>query len=218
MRLLRKHLSYANIVATMALVFAMSGGALAARSYLITSTAQISPRVLKKLDGAGKARSTRRGATGPRGPEGEEGEEGEKGAKGERGEKGAAGLQGPAAPTTLPSGQSESGYYALPPGAGAGSVATDVTFPIPLAVVIPESQVIYAEAGVPVAHCAGPGQADRGFLCIYGTVRASGAPPAVEDLESSPLQSGTGRVGFKLEWRVTPGSQNSLGTYTVTAP
>jgi hypothetical protein len=54
---IRKHLSYANVVATIALVFAMSGSALAAKHYLITSTNQISPKVLKKL--AGKAQATR---------------------------------------------------------------------------------------------------------------------------------------------------------------
>jgi hypothetical protein len=42
-------LSYANVVATLALVRAMSGGAIAATHYLITSTKQISPRGLKKL-------------------------------------------------------------------------------------------------------------------------------------------------------------------------
>jgi hypothetical protein len=47
----RIRLSYANVVATLALVLAMSGGAIAATHYLITSTKQISPRVLKKLKG-----------------------------------------------------------------------------------------------------------------------------------------------------------------------
>jgi hypothetical protein len=48
-RPLRRHLSYANVTATLALVFAMSGGALAAKHYLLTSTKQISPKVLKQL-------------------------------------------------------------------------------------------------------------------------------------------------------------------------
>src|SRR5437870_10064689 len=38
-------------LATLALVFAMSGGALAAHHYLINSTKQISPKVLKKIEG-----------------------------------------------------------------------------------------------------------------------------------------------------------------------
>src|SRR3982074_922171 len=53
----RSHLSYANVTATLALVFSMSGGALAANHYLINSSRQINPRVLKKL----------RGETGPQG-------------------------------------------------------------------------------------------------------------------------------------------------------
>jgi hypothetical protein len=53
-------LSYANVTATIALVLSMSGGAVAASHYLINSTKQINPRVLKRL----------RGGTGPRGPVG----------------------------------------------------------------------------------------------------------------------------------------------------
>ena len=57
---MRKRLSYANVTATLALVFAMSGGAMAANHYLITSTKQINPKVLKKLNGqAGQDRSRR---------------------------------------------------------------------------------------------------------------------------------------------------------------
>ncbi len=58
---MRKHLSYANVVATLALFFASSGGALAASHYLINSTKQINPKVLKKLKGSA-------GKPGPAGP------------------------------------------------------------------------------------------------------------------------------------------------------
>ncbi|HEX4306232.1 MAG TPA: hypothetical protein VHZ54_09365 [Solirubrobacterales bacterium] len=60
------------MTATLALVFAMSGGALAASHYVITSKKQISPTVLKSLKGkpgkAGAAGKT--GATGPAGATG----------------------------------------------------------------------------------------------------------------------------------------------------
>jgi hypothetical protein len=83
----RRHLSYANVAATLALVFAMSGGALAANHYLISSTRQISPKVLKALHGAtgrqGAPGAT--GATGPAGPTGNTGLTGEKGATGDVG-------------------------------------------------------------------------------------------------------------------------------------
>ena len=73
---LRRHLSYANVTATMALLFAMSGSALAASkeftaepksrefSYVITSINQLSPNVRAKLT-AGKP-----GRTGPAGAPG----------------------------------------------------------------------------------------------------------------------------------------------------
>jgi Collagen triple helix repeat (20 copies) len=84
---MRKRLSYANVTATLALVFAMSGGALAANSYLITSTKQISPKVLTKLKGkTGRSGST--GATGPAGPQGATGPAGSKGESGAKGETG----------------------------------------------------------------------------------------------------------------------------------
>ena len=43
---LKRRLSYANVAMTVAVVFAMSGGAYAAGKYVITSTKQISPKVL----------------------------------------------------------------------------------------------------------------------------------------------------------------------------
>jgi len=58
---MRKRLTYANVVATLALVFAMTGGALAASHYLINSTRQINPRVLRALHG----KQGPRGRTGP---------------------------------------------------------------------------------------------------------------------------------------------------------
>ena len=62
--LMRRHLSYANVVATLALAFAMGGTAVAANHYLITSTKQIAPRVLNRL----KGRAGPTGATGAAGP------------------------------------------------------------------------------------------------------------------------------------------------------
>ncbi len=52
----RARMSYANVAATAALVLSMSGGAIAAQRYLITSTSQVSPAVLEKLAGASISR------------------------------------------------------------------------------------------------------------------------------------------------------------------
>jgi len=87
---MRRRLSYANVTATLALVFAMSGGALAANHYLITSTKQVSPKVLKKLTGkTGKTGAV--GATGATGAIGKEGPQGKEGLTGKEGKEGPIG-------------------------------------------------------------------------------------------------------------------------------
>jgi hypothetical protein len=125
MRFVRRHMSYANVAATLALLLAMGGGALAATHYLITSTAQISPRVLSQLRGhqgapgkpgktgrtgrTGKPGKTGRtgrqgapgpaggprGRTGPEGPAGAQGLPGTEGREGKEGKKGPRGEEGP---------------------------------------------------------------------------------------------------------------------------
>jgi hypothetical protein len=90
MNSIRRHLSYANVVATLALVFAMSGGALAASHYLITKTSQIKPSVLKKLKAPGATGPAgAAGAAGAPGAQGVVGNEGKQGSKGELGKNGA---------------------------------------------------------------------------------------------------------------------------------
>jgi hypothetical protein len=86
----RSRMTYANVVVTLALVFAMSGGAYAASKFLITSTKQIKPSVLKSLTGkAGKAGPPgSQGATGPAGPQGPAGPKGDNGSNGSNGANG----------------------------------------------------------------------------------------------------------------------------------
>src|ERR1700722_154736 len=85
-----KRVTYVNVAMTLVLVFAMSGGAFAAGKYLITSTKQIKPSVLKQLTGkAGPA-----GKNGTNGANGANGAPGEKGAPGANGTNGANGANG----------------------------------------------------------------------------------------------------------------------------
>src|SRR5437763_1335294 len=137
---MRKPFSYANITATLALFFAMSGGALAAKHYLISSTNQISPKVLKRL----KGNTGKPGHAGKEGPPGKEGATGKEGLAGKEGIEGRPGKQGPegalgkegkegAYPTVLASGQTESGDWGGGFTAGGKAEYRTVTsFPIPL--------------------------------------------------------------------------------------
>ena len=90
---LRRRLTYANVAVTLALVFAMTGGAYAASKYVITSTKQIKPSVLKQLKGKAGANGAQgaAGTIGPQGPAGGTGPAGATGAKGENGSTGANG-------------------------------------------------------------------------------------------------------------------------------
>ena len=92
-RRVHRRITFTNVALTLALVFAMSGGAYAAGKYLITSTKQISPKVLKALAGkpgpAGSAGPT--GTQGPAGPQGPAGANGKDGANGANGAPGAGG-------------------------------------------------------------------------------------------------------------------------------
>jgi hypothetical protein len=126
---MEKRLSYANVTATLALFFALSGGALAAKHYLINSTRQINPKVLKSLKGnsGAKGMAGATGATGPpgvagtvgsTGPVGPGGPTGTSGKEGPRGEAGAAGPTGPVGPggPTGTSGKEGPRGEAGPPG------------------------------------------------------------------------------------------------------
>jgi hypothetical protein len=94
----RMHLNPATAIATLALVFAMTGGAYAASKYLITSTKQISPKVLKSLKGKAGAKGANgaNGANGAGGPQGPAGPQGPGGPQGPAGGAGPAGGPGPA--------------------------------------------------------------------------------------------------------------------------
>jgi hypothetical protein len=98
---MRSRITYANVAATLALVLSMSGGALAASHYLINSTKQINPKVLRQLKGA-NGKAGLRGAGGAAGAPGATGEKGERGAPGPSHSYSAEG--GSTASVTVPTG------------------------------------------------------------------------------------------------------------------
>ncbi len=97
--LTRRELTFTSLLAALALVFTMGGGAWAAK-YLITSPNQIKPSVLKKLKGKPGAPG-RAGATGAPGATGPPGASGKDGAPGAPGKDGAAGKNGTSVVSTV---------------------------------------------------------------------------------------------------------------------
>jgi hypothetical protein len=243
----RMRVSPTTVIATLALVFAMTGGAYAAKKYLITSTRQISPSVLKSLKGANGANGANgaagaqgaQGAQGPAGPAGVKGETGPHGPEGKEGKQGTPGINGTTGFTeTLPEGKSELGTWT------ASGVATEtgklytssISFAIPLASTVP-ARYIGLEEGEGEEHqsadipgeCTGtartPG-AVKGHLCIFAS-RDENAEAYLGVYHALTPQASVGQAG--VEQAGTAGAvvliQDhaigffwEMGTWAVTAP
>jgi hypothetical protein len=204
-----RRFSYANVAATLALFFSMSGGALAASHYLITSTKQINPKVLKKLKGAaGKTGAT--GATGKEGPQG---------AQGLAGKEGAAGTKGAnfTDETTLAAGQTLTGSWGV--GGGTGDWMGDsVQFRIPLPAALSEENYI-ASSGEYSTTCPGPGKAAAGQLCVYKDEGAGVFTfSAIYNDEGGTSKSGPGASGFLIYFFGESEEAYASGDWAVTAP
>ncbi len=190
----RMRVSPATVIAGLALVFAMTGGAYAAKKYLITSTKQISPSVLKSLVGktgpagpAGAAGAVGvQGPAGPVGAKGETGAEGKEGPQGKEGKEGKVGKEGKEGPPgaihpgeILPSKASETGTWGISRGGvnvGDTEVAlqfSPISFAIPLETELDSEHVHVA----PDAACTGTvtsPTAAPGNLCVYVGTKTQG--------------------------------------------
>jgi hypothetical protein len=196
---LRKRIRFspATAIAGLALVFAMTGGAYAAKKYLITSTKQISPSVLKALQGKAGAAGTpgaagaqgpagpvgpagpggSRGETGPAGAAGKDGAPGKDGATGKSGATGATGAAGATGFTeTLPEGKTETGTWRLV--STGGEQFTPISFAIPLSKEDAKTMAfeIFEAGEASTPNCPGSAEepkAEPGFLCVYTTSTAT---------------------------------------------
>ena len=239
---LRNRITPSTIIATLALLFAMTGGAYAAKKYLITSTKQISPSVLKALKGAagtpgpagpaGAAGAGTAGAAGPQGPAGPAGSgtEGKEGKEGKPGKEGKTGFT-----KTLPKGETETGAWSfgpLPKGLATPSVLV-ASFAIPLAAPLDSSHVHFINpegeeefglgehqkpsiVGACLGTVAAPA-ATSGNLCVYAFSLNEATSANIAILNPAGGE-GAGRTGALQEFLLGAGEASGAGTWAVTAP
>ncbi|HYZ76564.1 MAG TPA: hypothetical protein VE596_04240 [Gaiellaceae bacterium] len=99
---LRRRLSYANVMATLALFVALGGTSFAAASLVPANSVgstQIKNRSIRLIDIRKKAITLLKGQKGPRGPAGPPGAQGVKGDKGDKGDPGATNVTRRSAPS-----------------------------------------------------------------------------------------------------------------------
>lgn len=244
---IRKRLTFTNVAMTLVLVFVMTGGAFAAGRYVITSTRQISPKVLKSLKGANGANGIpgaagpqgAPGAAGKEGPEGKQGQQGEKGPAGEKGPEGKQGPKGEKGTTgytkTLPSKESEFGQWGIADNASENEPRfAEIAFPIPLAEEVP-GHVIGVEEGegepneskiISEKHlCGGTFAAPKaapGNFCLFESfvfgVKIEEGNTQNSIVNAETKGEGVGRTGVLIEAFYTQtGLGAAYGTWAVTA-
>jgi hypothetical protein len=232
-KLLRRRANATSVIAVLALVFAMSGGAWAANKYLITSTKQIKPSVLKQLKGAvgrtgaaGPAGAP--GPQGPAGPAGGAGKEGLPGKEGSAGKEGPPGKEGKPGTTgftaTLPPGMTEKGTWAVNVfHAAVEQVAfVPISFSIPMGA---PGEAFFLNAAATsgkagTGGCTGSVEeptAPSGELCIYTEEEENEKLSALPKTAFHEELGVFGKPGTFIEFVIQLGGQASArGSWAVT--
>jgi hypothetical protein len=218
MKSVRKRLTYANVMSSIAVFLVVAGGTAFAASQLgkeSVGTKQLKKEAvsLAKINAA--AKSSLKGATGPAGAKGATGDQGPKGDKGDRGEEGEPGEPGPAV-QILPSGQTATGVWAT--AAGNTQIAmTAINFVPKLQQPVLRANEVYETEGQTSVRCPGVGQAQPGVLCVYAAwENAVTFAGFLTPSKSSGEDAETSGVAFYLN--STEAQGNARGTWAYTAP
>jgi len=250
---LRTRFGIPGLISVIALVFAMIGGAYATSDSGDGKGATASAKKSQKGPRGPRGPKGATGATGAEGPAGPAGAKGDKGDAGANGATGATGAQGPTGPTgatgntgatgatgatgfsgfttTLPSGQTETGTWAVGPlPAEETAQAAPISFSIPLAATIggANAHAVPVDGPAP-AGCAGgtasEPKADPGHLCVYAEVLTDAeylgsliGNPLLNIIKGGGGGSGAGISGAFVQIGATAAGGNGRGTWAVTAP
>lgn len=234
---IRAHLNLTTLLALVALVFAMTGAALAVGGHAGGSSRQDATAARGKIGPKGPA--GRHGVVGKAGKEGPGGKEGQAGKQGPAGNEGAAGGEGPTGKpgergprgqpeftTTLPAGETETGAWSMSPPANT-NIYIPVSFSIPLPEKLDASHVHWLAREESTAEC--PGTAEKpvarpGNLCVYEYILLGSSTKELPEIldPGSPIVSGAGTAGAGATGAVLFFGQTEFdlgwGTWAVTAP
>jgi len=222
--MLKNRFGIPGIIAVMALIFAMIGGAYAATGALTAKQKKEVKAIARGLVGTGPA-----GAVGPQGPAGpagalgtagEKGATGPKGATGDTGPKGATGDTGPTCPSgacTLPSGATETGLWSVGRVQGVPVVFVSASFPLRLTANPTFNFVHVLETNPNCPGSISEPKANPGQLCVYtatnigfGGVRLKD-PTESEYLSNTPDRTSGFTVIFELEEEAANGEATAFG-------
>ena len=219
-------LTYANVMATVAAFLALGGGAYALSGipdrggvfHGCVSNRTGLLRVVKRASschkpkGHGKGRDpgefavswNQQGPRGLQGPSGQAGLDGHAGTNGQPFDANA----------TLPPGQTLTGVWTVA-GGNADDLATQVQFTPRLAADLPAASVQRVVGSSTTTQCPGPGQAARGFFCLY---ERSSTATFQGIFDGATGAVGANRTGASIDYSGTGPSQAAAGTWAVTAP
>jgi hypothetical protein len=219
MKSVRKRLTYANVMSSLAVFFVIAGGTAFAASHL--GKESVGTRQLKKeaVTPAKLSAASKKALNGPTGPQGPKGDTGPQGPKGDKGDKGDRGETGPPGPLTevLPSGKTERGMYIFGGTRAAGSSYTPnfpISYPVPVNFAPKATFIGIGDPTTP--ECPGSTAAPTaapGALCVYESRDDSGFSTG------AGIPAGTAHFGAYLYVDATPGSNYEIeGSYALTAP
>jgi hypothetical protein len=208
MKRLRSKLTYANVMASIAVFLVLGGGAAFAATQMLPKNS-VGAKQLKKgaVTPAKLSTTTKSQLTGAKGATGAQGPQGIPGAKGDKGERGPL-------PETLPSGMTERGFYdyAGTRASGGGKFVPVISASYHLPVAGPPSIEIIPTGGPPTANCPGSfedPQALPGNTCVYQEIATGG----------TAVEATSAKFGFSLYTNVAEGGNWELeGSWAVTAP
>ncbi len=211
----RRALACGGLLAALVLIALV--GATHANAATIHACLNKKSGAVRVVSSSAKCKKSEKGISWNR--EGSAGKNGLNGNNGLNGTNGTNGTNGQdlTSHTPLPSGQSESGFFAAGSGSStSGYNADGISFSQPLAAPIAPGHVVYNATGATSAHCPGFGHADPGYVCMYENESSSMAFYLTRDFALN--ENAADRYGFEVFFTISATSGYIAGSWTVTAP